>query len=48
MGTNPVREANPSGLERSRVLLQYAAGWGINRYILVSVRIAVGAVTGMM
>lgn len=32
-GGNPIRESNPTGLERSRVLLQYAFGWGINRYI---------------
>lgn len=33
MGRNPVREENPTGLERSRILVQYAFGWGINRYI---------------
>jgi hypothetical protein len=33
MHTDPIREADPTGLERSRILLQYAFGWGINRYI---------------
>jgi hypothetical protein len=33
IGSNPVRKANPTGLERSRVLLQYTFGWGIGRYI---------------
>src|SRR5262249_44577701 len=33
IGSNPVRKANPTGLERCRVLLQYACGWGIGRYI---------------
>jgi hypothetical protein len=32
-GSNPVRKSNPTGLERSRVLLQYTFGWGIGRYI---------------
>lgn len=32
-GNNPVRKANPTGLERSRILLQYSLGWGIGRYI---------------
>jgi hypothetical protein len=32
-GNNPVRNLNPSGLERSRILLQYTCGWGIARYI---------------
>jgi hypothetical protein len=31
--TDPIRNANPSGLERSRILLQYTSGWGIGRYI---------------
>ncbi len=33
MGTNPVRKANPSGLERSRIIGQYTFGWGIGRYL---------------
>ena len=33
METNPVRDTNPSGLTRSRVLLQYVTGSGIERYI---------------
>jgi hypothetical protein len=33
VGSNPVRKDNPTGLERSRVLLQYTFGWGIGRYI---------------
>jgi hypothetical protein len=33
MGTDPVREANPSGLTRSRILLMCAGGPGIGRYI---------------
>jgi hypothetical protein len=33
MGTNPAAKENPNGLERSRFLGQYAAGYGINRYI---------------
>jgi hypothetical protein len=33
IGSNPVRKDNPTGLERSRVLLQYTFGWGIGRYI---------------
>ncbi|HKB39011.1 MAG TPA: DcaP family trimeric outer membrane transporter, partial [Gemmataceae bacterium] len=33
-GTNPVREDNPSGLTRSRVIGQYTFGWGIGRYML--------------
>jgi hypothetical protein len=32
-GANPVRADNPTGLERSRILLQYTFGWGIGRYI---------------
>jgi hypothetical protein len=32
-GVNPASKANPNGLERSRFLGQYAAGFGINRYI---------------
>jgi hypothetical protein len=32
-GTNPVRKDNPTGLDRSRILLQYTFGWGIGRYI---------------
>jgi hypothetical protein len=31
--SNPVRSSNPTGLERSRILLQYSFGWGIGRYI---------------
>lgn len=37
MGTNPLRKANPTGLERSRLIGQYTAGWGIGRYILDTV-----------
>jgi hypothetical protein len=33
IGSNPVRKSNPTGLERSRILLQYTLGWGIGRYI---------------
>jgi hypothetical protein len=33
MGGNPVHKDNPSGLERSRILVQYTFGWGIGRYI---------------
>jgi hypothetical protein len=33
IGSNPVRKDNPTGLERSRILLQYTVGWGIGRYI---------------
>jgi hypothetical protein len=33
IGSNPVRKDNPTGLERSRILLQYTFGWGIARYI---------------
>jgi hypothetical protein len=33
IGGDPVRKDNPSGLERSRILLQYTFGWGIGRYI---------------
>jgi hypothetical protein len=32
-GSNPVHEDNPTGLQRSRILLQYTCGWGIGRYI---------------
>jgi hypothetical protein len=32
-GSNPTTKDNPTGLERSRVLLQYTFGWGIGRYI---------------
>jgi hypothetical protein len=32
MGTNPARKENPTGLERSRFLGQYAVGYGISRY----------------
>jgi hypothetical protein len=32
-GSNSVRKDNPTGLERSRILLQYSFGWGIGRYI---------------
>jgi hypothetical protein len=31
--SNPVLKDNPTGLERSRILLQYTFGWGIGRYI---------------
>jgi hypothetical protein len=31
--SSPVRKDNPTGLERSRILLQYTCGWGIGRYI---------------
>jgi hypothetical protein len=31
--SDPVHKANPSGLERCRVLVQYTCGWGIGRYI---------------
>src|SRR5262249_49560805 len=34
IGSNPVQKANPTGLERSRVIGQYTFGWGIGRYIL--------------
>jgi hypothetical protein len=34
LGTNPVRDSNPSGLTRSRIIGQYTVGWGIGRYIL--------------
>jgi hypothetical protein len=30
---DPVHTTNPNGLERSRILLQYTAGYGIGRYI---------------
>lgn len=33
IGSNPIRKSNPSGLERSRILLMYNFGWGIGRYI---------------
>jgi hypothetical protein len=33
LGTNPVREDNPSGLTRSRILLMGAWGPGVGRYI---------------
>lgn len=33
LGTDPVHEENPSGLTRSRVLLMYAWGPGVGRYI---------------
>jgi hypothetical protein len=33
LGTNPIRDEDPSGLTRSRIRLQYAFGWGIARYI---------------
>jgi hypothetical protein len=33
IGSNPVRKDNPTGLERSRILVQYTAGWGIGRYV---------------
>jgi hypothetical protein len=32
-GVNPTRDANPNGLARSRILLQYTCGWGIGRYV---------------
>jgi hypothetical protein len=31
--SNPVHKDNPTGLERSRILLQYTCGWGIGRYV---------------
>jgi hypothetical protein len=33
MGVDPVRQDNPTGLQRSRILLQYSGGYGIARYI---------------
>src|SRR5262249_36100611 len=33
IGSNSTRKANPTGLERCRVLAQYTFGWGIGRYI---------------
>jgi hypothetical protein len=33
LGTDPVREENPSGLTRSRILLQATWGHGVGRYI---------------
>ncbi len=33
LGTNPVRDEDPDGLTRSRILAQYTCGWGIGRYI---------------
>jgi hypothetical protein len=33
VGSNPVRKANPNGLERCRMLFQYNFGWGIGRYV---------------
>jgi hypothetical protein len=33
MGTNPVRDENPSGLTRSRILMQSSWGQGIARYL---------------
>jgi hypothetical protein len=33
LGSNPVRKDNPTGLERSRILLQYNVGKGIGRNI---------------
>jgi DcaP outer membrane protein len=33
LGSNPVHKDNPTGLERSRILLQYTIGQGIGRYI---------------
>jgi hypothetical protein len=33
IGSNSVRKDNPTGLERSRILLQYTFGWGIGRYL---------------
>lgn len=32
-GTNPLRDANPSPLTRSRLILQYSQGTGIGRYL---------------
>jgi hypothetical protein len=32
-GSSPLRKDNPSGLERSRILLQYSCGYGIARYL---------------
>jgi hypothetical protein len=34
IGSNPVRKANPTGLERCRFIGQYTLGWGIGRYLL--------------
>ena len=34
IGSNPVQKANPTGLERSRIIGQYTFGWGIGRYLL--------------
>ena len=33
LGTNPVRDTNPSALTRTRVIAQYTFGWGVGRYI---------------
>ncbi|MBL8793706.1 MAG: porin [Planctomycetia bacterium] len=33
IGSNFIRKANPTGLERCRILMQYSAGWGIGRYV---------------
>ncbi len=33
LGTNPVRDANPNGLTRSRMIGLVTSGWGIGRYI---------------
>jgi hypothetical protein len=34
IGSNPTRKANPTGLERCRIVGQYNCGWGIGRYLL--------------
>lgn len=33
LGSNPIRKANPTALERCRLIGQYTFGWGIGRYI---------------
>lgn len=33
-GSVPLRQANPTGLERCRIIGQYTFGWGIGRYLL--------------
>lgn len=37
IGSNPTQKANPTGLERSRIIGQYTFGWGIGRYFLDTV-----------
>jgi hypothetical protein len=34
LGSNPVRKANPTALERCRIIAQYTAGRGVGRYFL--------------